>query len=153
MLTISLMFWADSACFLVHTLLADPYVRKSKRPSTQLPSWALAEAAAPCSFSAGSILQLRNCPQMCSRDLSSSCWSCTGWKNRNCESYWVFKKGTFTSFLPCLGLSREKWGAGIPCQGVHYAYVVCYRHSWHVLLLSNLLDKGVIYYNSLLLFY
>lgn len=39
MLTISLMFWTDSACFLVH-MLADPYVRQPKCPSIRLITWA-----------------------------------------------------------------------------------------------------------------
>lgn len=77
-----------------------------------------------------------------------------------------FKKQEFWKFLSvwkrhiyifppasCLGLSREKWGAGIQCQGVHYVCGVCYRHCWHILLPNSLLDKGMIYYISLLLFY
>lgn len=74
------------------------------------------------------------------------------------QEFWkflsVWKKHIYI-FPPasCLGLSREKWGAGIRCQGVHYVCGVCYRHCWHILLPNSLLDKGMIYYISLLLFY
>lgn len=123
MLTISLMFWTDSACFLVH-MLADPYVRQHKCPSIRLLTWALDVSPVHCllkgqrTFSTWYILLFKKSPllkaHMCNGIcftlyLCRSCRSCIGLKTRESESSWVFGKGTFTSvFLLLVSGSTER---------------------------------------------
>lgn len=148
MLTISLMFWTDSACFLVH-MLADPYVRQHKCPSIRLLTWALDVSPVHCllkgqrTFSTWYILLFKKSPllkaHMCNGIcftlyLCRSCRSCIGLKTRESESSWVFGKGTFTSVFPLLvsGSTERNEGQDFDSSWVNYVSSICYRYCCHL---------------------
>jgi len=116
MLTISLMFGTDSACFLVD-VLADPYVRQQKHPPIHLITLPF-DVSAARDYIRGwgpSVLDIslssRNaCSQKHTHTMAfplprvscGRCRSCRGLNKTKTSSSWALGKDTFASFLPLL---------------------------------------------------